>query len=57
MTPTKMKYIRGNNMPFLNKELSKAHKKRTYFRNRYLKERSDKNKKRYTKQRKITMLI
>ena len=51
MAPTKMKYIRGNNMPFLNKELSKAHKKRTYLRNRYLKKRSDQNKKLYTKQR------
>ena len=46
-----MKYIRGNNMPFLNKELSKAHKKRTYLRNRFLKKRSDQNKKLYTKQR------
>ena len=51
MAPTKMKYIRGNNMPFFNKELSKAHKKRTYLRNRYLKKRSDQNKKLYTKQR------
>ena len=45
MAPTKMKYRRGNNMPFLSKELSKAHKKRTYLRNRYLKKRSDQNKK------------
>ena len=37
MAPTKVKYIRGNNMPFLNKELSKAHKKRTHLRNKYLK--------------------
>ena len=51
MAPTKMKYIRGNNMPFLNKELSKAHKKRVYLRNRYLKKRSNQNKKLYTKQR------
>ena len=51
MAPTKMKYIRGNNMLFLNKELSKAHKKRTYLRNRYLKKRSNQNKKLYTKQR------
>ena len=51
MAPTKMKYIRGNNMLFLNKELSKAHKKRTYLRNRYLKKSSDQNKKLYTKQR------
>ena len=30
------KYIRGNNMPFFNKELSSAHTKRTQLRNRYL---------------------
>ena len=52
MAPRKMKYIHGNNMPFLNKELSKAHKKRTYLRNRYLqKKRSNQNKKLYTKQK------
>ena len=51
MAPTKMKYIRGNNMPFSNKELSKAHKKRTYLRNPYLKKRSNQNKRLYTKQR------
>ena len=33
-------YIRGNNMPFFNKELSSSHKKRTQLRNRYLKKRS-----------------
>ena len=39
MAPRK-KYIRGNNMPFFNKELSSAHKKRTQLRNRYLRKRS-----------------
>ena len=29
MAPIKKKYVRGNNMPFFNKELSGAHKKRT----------------------------
>ena len=42
------KYIRDNNMSFLNKELS--HKKRTQLRNRYFKERTYQNKKLYTKQ-------
>ena len=57
MAPTKMKYIRGNNMPFLNKELSKAHKKRTYLRNRYLRKRFNQNKKLYTKQRNYCFFI
>ena len=37
MAPIKKKYVRGNNMPFFNKELSGAHKKRTQLRNRFLK--------------------
>ena len=41
------KKIRGN----FNKELSRAHKKRTQLRNCYLKKRSYQNKKLYTKQR------
>ena len=38
-------------MPFFNKALSSAHKKRTQLRNRFLKKRSYENKKLYTKQR------
>ena len=38
-------------MPFFNKELSSAHKKRTQLRNRYLKNRSYQNQRLYTKQR------
>ena len=38
-------------MPFFNKELSGAHKKRTQLRNRFLKKRSNQNKKLYSKQR------
>ena len=34
----------GNNMPFFNKELSSAHKKRTQLRNRYLRKRYYQNK-------------
>ena len=45
------KYIRGNNMPFFNKELSSAHKKRTQLRNQYLRKRSYQNKRLYSKQR------
>ena len=49
--PRKKKYVRGNNMPFFNKALSSAHKKRTQLRNRFLKKRSYENKKLYTEQR------
>ena len=51
MAPIKKKYVRGNTMPFFNKELSGAHKKRTQLRNRFLKKRSNQNKKLYSKQR------
>ena len=40
-------------MPFFNKELSSAHKKRTQLRNCCLKKRSYQNKKFYTKQRNL----
>ena len=61
MAPRKRKYIRGNNMPFLHKELSSAHKKRTQevlyrLRNRYLRKRSYQNKRSYTKQRNFVFL-
>ena len=49
MAPRK-KNIRGNNMPFFNKELSSAHKKRTQLRNRHLKKRSYQKRRLYTKQ-------
>ena len=51
MAPRKKKYICGNNMPFFDKELSSAHKKRTQLKNRYLKRRSYQNKRLYTKGR------
>ena len=51
MAPRKNKYVRGNNMPFFNKELSSAYKKRTQLRNRYLRKRSYQNERLYTKQR------
>ena len=36
--PVKQKVIRGNNAPFMNKELSKAIMNRSRVKNRYLKE-------------------
>ena len=49
--PSKKKYIRGNQMPFMNMELSKAIMDRTRFRNNFLKHRTDENRKKYSKQR------
>ena len=49
--PRKQKYARGNHMPFMNKTISKKIMKRTKLRNKFLKERTDESKKRYTSQR------
>ena len=44
-TPRKKKYTRGNHLPFINKELSKAVMNRTRLKNVYLRKRSDGNRK------------
>ena len=49
--PCKKKHARGNQMPFLNKDLSKAIMSRTKLRNIFLQNKSEENKIRYTKQR------
>ena len=49
--PSKKKYNRGNQMPFVNKDLSKAIMNRTRFRNKFLKNRNDENRKKYSEQR------
>ena len=49
--PRKKKYSRSNNMPFMNKLLSRAHMKKTRLRNCYLKKRSEQNRLSYVKQR------
>ena len=48
---TQKKYARGNHIPFMNKALSKEIMPRTRLRNKFLKDRSEKNKKKYSKQR------
>ena len=48
--PCKKTHARGNQMPFFNKELSKAIMRRTKLRNIFLKTRSEENRIRYTKQ-------
>ena len=49
--PRKKKYLRGNNMPFMNKNLVNAHRKRTRLRNKFLKNRTESNRVSYNKQR------
>ena len=49
--PSKKKYIRGNHLPFLNKELLKEIMHRTRLRKNFLRNRSDENKRKYSKQR------
>ena len=45
------KIVRGNQMPFITKDLSKAIMKRSRLRNNFLKNRTEENKTLYTKQR------
>ena len=49
--PRKQKYTRGNHMSFMNKALSKEIMRKTRLRNKFLKDRSEENKKKYSKQR------
>ena len=51
MCRSKQKYARWNHMPFMNKTLSKEIMKRTKLRNKFLTERTDESKNRYTSQR------
>ena len=55
--PLKTKYLRANQQPFMNKELSKAHMKRSRLRNRYRKNKSEMNKRAYKKQRNYCVSI
>ena len=55
--PRKKKYVRGNHSPFMNKNLSKAIMLRTKLRNIFLKNRTEENKGRYTKQRNLSVTI
>ena len=49
--PRKQKYARSNHMNFMKKALSKEIMTRTQLRNKFLKDRSEENKKKYSKQR------
>ena len=49
--PIKTRYIRGNDQPFMTKELRKAHMKRTRLLNKYRKNKNKENEMAYKKQR------
>ena len=49
--PLKKKYIRGNNSSFVNRILSKEIMKWSRLRNKFLKSKSEAEKKNYVKQR------
>ena len=49
--PYKKRYLQGNNMPFMNKSLSRVFIKRSQLRSKYLKKRSETNRLAYAKQR------
>ena len=54
--PRKKRYARGNNMPFINKNLSREIIKCTKFRNKFLKDRTEENRNRYASQRNKKLL-
>ena len=49
--PCNQKHVRGNHLPFMNKTLSEEIMTLTSLRNRFLKNRTEENKRKYTKQR------
>ena len=55
--PRKKKYVRGNHSLFMNKNLSKPIMLRTKLRNIFLKNRTEENKNRYTKQRNLCVTL
>ena len=51
--PIKTKYVRGNEQPFMTKELRKEHMKRTRLLNKYRKNKNGENENAYKKQRNL----
>ena len=51
--PIKTKYVRANDQPFVTKELRKEHMLRSRLRNKYRKNKTDRNKLAYNKQRNL----
>ena len=57
LAPQKKKYVRGNQSPFMNKNLSKAIMKRSKLRNILTKKRTEENRKNYNKQRNLCVTL
>ena len=55
--PQKKKYLRSNQSPFMNKSLSKAIMLRSKFRNIFLKNRTEENRRNYSKQRNLCVAL
>ena len=55
--PQKKKYLRSNQSPFINKSLSKAIMLRSKFRNIFLKNRTEENRRNYSKQRNLCVAL
>ena len=55
--PQKKKYLRGNQSPFMNKSLSKAIMLRSKFRNIFLKNGTEENRRNYSKQRNLCVAL
>ena len=55
--PRKKKYLRGNSMPFMNKNLVNAHRKRTRLRNKFLKNRTESNRVSHNKQQNFCVTL
>ena len=55
--PYKKKYVRGNNMSFMNKSLSRAFMRRSQLRSKYHKKRSETNRLAYAKQRNFCVFL
>ena len=51
--PQKKRYVRGNQSPFMNETLTKAIMHRSKLRNKFLKKRTEENRRNYTKQRNL----
>ena len=55
--PLKKKYVRANQASFMNKELKKAIMVRSKLRNKFLKSRSEEDRKAYNKQRNMSVKL
>ena len=55
--PQKKRYVRGNQSPLMNETLTKAIMHRSKHRNKFLKKRTEKNRRNYSKQRNLCVTL